>query len=173
MQLSRRFSANFPGSRRRSHAGTAAWAVAAEGVGAATADKTDGDQHGDEGAGKSTVFMAISPGCVRRFCSWFVSPRHPLERPLVSMMCRPARRFVTKRKESQGRYMAIHSRGAQPVTARPSGGLMAAWKTVHILVVDDDRDIRQLVGDYLRQNGFRVSLAAEGREMREALDATH
>jgi len=38
------------------HAGTAAWAVAAEGVGAATADKTDGDQHGDEGAGKSTVF---------------------------------------------------------------------------------------------------------------------
>ena len=41
----------------------------------------------------------------------------------------------------------------------------------HILVVDDDRDIRQLVGDYLRQNGFRVSLAAEGREMRETLDA--
>ena len=32
---------------------------------------------------------------------------------------------------------------------------MAAWKTVaYILVVDDDRDIRQLVGDYLRQNGF-------------------
>jgi two-component system OmpR family response regulator len=42
--------------------------------------------------------------------------------------------------------------------------------TAHILVVDDDREIRQLVGDYLRNNGFRVSLAAEGRQMREMLD---
>jgi len=40
----------------------------------------------------------------------------------------------------------------------------------HILVVDDDREIRQLVGDYLRQNGYRVRLAADGREMRTALD---
>ncbi len=40
----------------------------------------------------------------------------------------------------------------------------------HILVVDDDREIRQLVGDYLRNNGFRLSLAADGRQMREILD---
>ncbi|MBW7900167.1 MAG: response regulator [Rhodocyclaceae bacterium] len=40
----------------------------------------------------------------------------------------------------------------------------------HILVVDDDREIRQLVGDYLRGNGFRLSLAADGRQMRQALD---
>ena len=45
--------------------------------------------------------------------------------------------------------------------------------TAHILVVDDDREIRQLVGDYLRKNGFRISLAADGRQMREALDASH
>lgn len=44
--------------------------------------------------------------------------------------------------------------------------------TAHVLVVDDDREIRQLVGDYLRKNGFRVSLAAEGRQMREALSAS-
>jgi len=42
----------------------------------------------------------------------------------------------------------------------------------HILVVDDDRDIRQLVGDYLRKNGLRVSLAADGREMKAALDTS-
>jgi two-component system OmpR family response regulator len=42
--------------------------------------------------------------------------------------------------------------------------------SAHILVVDDDRDIRQLVGDYLRQNGYRVSLAAHGKEMRNLLD---
>jgi two-component system OmpR family response regulator len=44
--------------------------------------------------------------------------------------------------------------------------------TDHILVVDDDRDIRQLVGDYLRKNGMRVSLAADGREMKAALDTS-
>ena len=40
----------------------------------------------------------------------------------------------------------------------------------HILVVDDDREIRQMVADYLRKNGLRASTAADGREMRAALD---
>ncbi|MGG1948757.1 response regulator [Trinickia sp. NRRL B-1857] len=39
----------------------------------------------------------------------------------------------------------------------------------HVLVVDDDRGIRELVGAYLEKNGMRVSLAANGREMRAAL----
>lgn len=39
----------------------------------------------------------------------------------------------------------------------------------HILVVDDDRGIRELVGDYLERNGFRVSLARDGKQMRETL----
>jgi two-component system OmpR family response regulator len=41
--------------------------------------------------------------------------------------------------------------------------------TGHILVVDDDRDIRLLVGDYLKKHGYRISLAADGRQMREVL----
>lgn len=36
---------------------------------------------------------------------------------------------------------------------------------VHILVVDDDPQIRDLVSDYLQQHGFRVSLARDGNEM--------
>ncbi len=44
--------------------------------------------------------------------------------------------------------------------------------TDHILVVDDDADIRQLVGDYLRRNGLRVSQAADGREMRALLETS-
>lgn len=40
----------------------------------------------------------------------------------------------------------------------------------HILVVDDDREIRELVGNYLRKNGLRVSLAADGRQMRAFLE---
>lgn len=41
----------------------------------------------------------------------------------------------------------------------------------HILVVDDDRDIRQLVSEYLRKHGFKVTAAADGRQMRAALAA--
>ena len=39
----------------------------------------------------------------------------------------------------------------------------------HILVVDDDADIRDLLSEYLDRQGFRVSTAAEGRSMRVAL----
>ena len=40
----------------------------------------------------------------------------------------------------------------------------------HVLIVDDDRGIRELLATYLEKNGMRVSLAANGREMRAALD---
>ncbi len=39
----------------------------------------------------------------------------------------------------------------------------------HVLVVDDDRGIRELIAEYLEKNGMRVSVAANGREMRAAL----
>jgi two-component system OmpR family response regulator len=41
----------------------------------------------------------------------------------------------------------------------------------HVLIVDDDRGIRELVGAYLEKNGMRVSLAANGREMRSVLES--
>lgn len=41
----------------------------------------------------------------------------------------------------------------------------------HILVVDDDREIRELLSAYLKKNGLRVTVAADGRQMRSALDA--
>ncbi len=42
----------------------------------------------------------------------------------------------------------------------------------HILVVDDDGQVRQLVGRFLREHGYRTSGARDGREMREALAST-
>ncbi|GLU34812.1 response regulator [Trinickia caryophylli] len=42
-------------------------------------------------------------------------------------------------------------------------------KPDHVLVVDDDRGIRELIAEYLEKNGMRVSVAANGREMRAVL----
>jgi two-component system OmpR family response regulator len=41
----------------------------------------------------------------------------------------------------------------------------------HILVVDDDAEIRKLVADYLSSNGFTTEVARDGGEMRRAMDA--
>lgn len=41
--------------------------------------------------------------------------------------------------------------------------------TPHILVVDDHREIRELVSRALAKEGFRVSVAADGREMRKVM----
>jgi two-component system OmpR family response regulator len=39
----------------------------------------------------------------------------------------------------------------------------------HVLVVDDDREIRLLVSRFLRDHGYRVTTARDGREMRQVL----
>lgn len=40
---------------------------------------------------------------------------------------------------------------------------------VHVLVVDDDQQIRQLLGRYLAEQGLRVSFAGDGKELQERL----
>ena len=42
--------------------------------------------------------------------------------------------------------------------------------TDHILIVDDDREIRELLAAYLEKNGMRATAVANGRQMRAALD---
>jgi two-component system OmpR family response regulator len=43
----------------------------------------------------------------------------------------------------------------------------------HILIVDDDREIRTLLRDYLEKNGYRATAAADGKSMRRALEQSH
>jgi two-component system OmpR family response regulator len=43
----------------------------------------------------------------------------------------------------------------------------------HILVVDDDPEIRRLLTQYLEKNGYRVTAVAEGGGMRMTLERTH
>jgi len=42
-------------------------------------------------------------------------------------------------------------------------------KIDHVLVVDDDEDIRELLRQYLEKSGFKVSTASNGRQMRSVL----
>jgi two-component system, OmpR family, response regulator len=43
-------------------------------------------------------------------------------------------------------------------------------RTDHILIVDDDAEIRTLLGRYLEKNGLRATAVADGRAMWQALD---
>ena len=47
---------------------------------------------------------------------------------------------------------------------------MNAGAACHVLVVDDDRELRALVAKYLGEHGFRVTPAANGREMMNAIE---
>ena len=46
---------------------------------------------------------------------------------------------------------------------------MATERSQHLLVVDDDREIRDLVSRFLARHDYRVTTARDGREMRHAL----
>lgn len=45
----------------------------------------------------------------------------------------------------------------------------ATRESAHLLIVDDDREIRDLLGRFLTKHGYRVTTARDGREMRKAL----
>jgi two-component system OmpR family response regulator len=49
-------------------------------------------------------------------------------------------------------------------------GEHTASMTQHILVVDDDAEIRSLLAEYLERNGFRVSTLPDGRELLRMLE---
>jgi len=61
-----------------------------------------------------------------------------------------------------------------PEPAPPSGfsldNAMQPTASDHILIVDDDRDIRELLTRYLVKNGLRVDAVPTGRHMRTALE---
>jgi len=52
-----------------------------------------------------------------------------------------------------------------------SSRLTALPRSPHVLVVDDDREIRGLLAKFLGQHGIRVTQAADGQSMLKAFDA--
>lgn len=49
---------------------------------------------------------------------------------------------------------------------------MSETASPHLLVVDDHREIREALQDYLTRNGYRVTTAARAEEVRRALGST-
>src|ERR1700746_3726268 len=43
----------------------------------------------------------------------------------------------------------------------------------HVLIVDDDREIRGLLAQYLEKHEFRATAVPDGREMRRVLERSH
>jgi two-component system OmpR family response regulator len=83
----------------------------------------------------------------------------------------PFDRAVWERSGQRGdpAPVALDSPG---VHRAPLGGEIAAKPDTirsHILVVDDDRRIRELLEEYLTQNDLRVSVASSGRQMSQIL----
>ena len=56
-----------------------------------------------------------------------------------------------------------------PAKTKPTRPI--ADDAVHLLVIDDDRRIRELLSRYLADHGFRVSLAADAAEARRSLES--
>jgi two-component system OmpR family response regulator len=52
----------------------------------------------------------------------------------------------------------------------PEGFADLMSKQDHLLIVDDDPEIRQLLADYLRDAGYQTSTACDGKEMRRRLE---
>jgi two-component system OmpR family response regulator len=86
----------------------------------------------------------------------------------VSTLCR-SRRFFAKKCF----YPALETIQKQkgPDAYGKSVIKLAMEKLDHILVVDDDEEIRDLLRQYLEKSGFELSTAANGRQMRTILAA--
>ena len=66
------------------------------------------------------------------------------------------------------------SGGAVEISAPGWGKLRRRWTTApHILLIDDDREIRDLLARFLNRHGMRVTAARDGREARRAWTAGH
>lgn len=85
----------------------------------------------------------------------------------VSAMCLGERLFLTLFVDRPPGYTMIQKSGVIAPGDRLHIGSMETPD--HILVVDDDHDLRELLAQYLEKSGFRVTAVVDGRDMRRAL----
>ena len=100
-------------------------------------------------------------------------------------VCLDPHLFVAKRRKTDHRYIPIQFLVPLPTVTLHSAEILvdsvsrysrsgrAVMENIpHILVVDDHKDIRDLVAKYLTKNGYRVSTADGGAAMKRVLAAS-
>src|SRR4051812_21542142 len=105
--------------------------------------------------------MQVASAAIRERFAAFLMAAHPFGTDRArwdsSTGNRPARLLTTRSRIDCGR--------------QPLGGTMnladAMTSTLppHVLAIDDDADMRQLIADYLGENELRVTTAATGADM--------
>jgi two-component system OmpR family response regulator len=58
-----------------------------------------------------------------------------------------------------------------PMTSFPTSAPVQPRAEAHVVILDDDADLRALIGDYLEKQGLSVTLAANGQQLRTTLAA--
>jgi len=86
---------------------------------------------------------------------------------MVSIVAGTRRLFSRPLKPLEGRGNLYHGRRRADRTAGETVKAMAAQP--HIIVVDDEAEVRDMVREYLGANGFSVAAASGGVELRELL----
>src|SRR3954471_19091426 len=87
----------------------------------------------------------------------------------VSRVCRRDGHLVSASVSRAGGYVALQKISRLPAETCFNAGRME--RPDHVLIVDDDRDLRELLTTYLVKHGVRVTAAADGRQMQAALAA--
>jgi DNA-binding response OmpR family regulator len=57
----------------------------------------------------------------------------------------------------------------EPMTGKASQALSPPMAAVHVLAVDDDPSVRQMIADYLGDNDIRVTTLGSGREIDDVM----
>ena len=65
------------------------------------------------------------------------------------------------------------SPAASELVSGSPGGDKASAERPHLLIVDDDREIRNLLSQYFETHGFRTTAVGEGKSMHRVLGQTH
>src|SRR5689334_3017382 len=95
----------------------------------------------------------------------------PHARRHVSRVC-PAEGISYPRVSKAGMDTVRYKRIGLSFAKAASTGAHPMDRPDHVLIVDDDLELRELLVAYLGKNGFRVTAAADGRQMQAALAAS-
>jgi two-component system phosphate regulon response regulator OmpR len=137
---------------------------------AVSAPATGTPSDGGEALDAPKAANSVASGTVRNFLASmalrFAGNLGASSQPPVSAQCHAS---STALRSVSLRFNVLQRRRKHCAGAALDWCAMTAAPSANILVVDDEPDLRQLLSDFLTANGFSVTEAADGTEMRARL----